>query len=476
VEEIMGVVADICRKITQLTREQIDLLDTSAGILQLVADLAHAQVTLFCRVKDTYMVIAAQAKPNTSFIQYKSNLLGATVSSSEEPLVWRTITSGERIRGQREWALGMEALAMQTFPLYDTEGSIIAAISFEFSADDAAAGDHATVVETAYMLLTAPRSAAAEVIYRPLSARDGVLIVDQRGQIVFANAAASSIYKVLGLGRIVGRRVYDRQLSIRLAQKAANSRQPQEAEMEVGNIVLIQRAIPVVKANQTLRTVVVIADITEIRKREKELLIKSAVIQEIHHRVKNNLQTIASLLRLQARRTPSAEVKEALRESVNRILSISVVHEFLSQQDAEFIDVAEVAKNILDLVIQSMLEPNFNIQTVFNGQKMILPSDQAISLALVVNELIQNSIEHGFIGRNEGVIGVDMMARKDAYQIEIWDDGIGLPPDFNQQGLNSLGLQIIKTLVENDLGGRFELFSQKGTRARITVPRAKEEG
>jgi two-component sensor histidine kinase/PAS domain-containing protein len=473
----MGIIADVCRKITVLDPEQIEAIDFNAGMLQLVADLAHAQVTVYARARqENFLVIVAQAKSNTSFIQYKPNLLGTTVNSSEEPLVWRTITAGEHITGQREWALGMEVLGMQTLPLYDSNNNTIGVISFEYSVEDATTGDNTIVIETAYMLLTSPRSGTVDAIYRPLSNRDGIIIVDERGQIVFANAAAASIYKVFGLGRMTGRRIYERQVNILLAQKAANTRQPQEAELEIGNIILAQRAIPIVRGNQTVRTIVIVADITEVKKKEKELLVKSAVIQEIHHRVKNNLQTIASLLRLQARRTKSSEVKAALRESVNRILSISIVHEFLSQQDAEYIDVAEVAKNILDLVIQNMLEPDFNIQTVFNGEKIVLPSDQAISLALGINELIQNSIEHGFIGRREGVIGVDMATTKDAYQIEIWDNGIGLPPDFSQRGSSSLGLQIIKTLVEHDLGGTFRLYSENGTHACITVPRSKEGG
>lgn len=469
----MGIVGDICRKTTALAAAQIDGIETSAAGLQFVADLAHAQVTVYARAQEeNLLVTVAQAKPHTSFIQYRPNLLGTTVGAAEEPLIWRTVTTGEPIRGQREWALGAEVLAMQTFPLRDVAGEVIAAVSFEFSGEDTAAGDHGILIETAYLLL----SSGAAGSHRPLSARDGILVIDDRGQVVYATAAAASIYKIFGAGRVVGRRVYDRQFNLRLALKAATTRQPQESEQEIGSIVLAQRAIPVLKGGQTDRTVLIVADITEIRKKEKELLIKAAVIQEIHHRVKNNLQTIASLLRLQARRSPSPEVKAALGESVNRILSISVVHEFLSQQDAEYIDVSEVAKNILDLVIENMLEPDFNIQTVFNGQKMVLPSDQAISLALVINELIQNAIEHGFVGRREGVIGVDIATAKGAHHIEIWDNGIGLPPDFSQKGSSSLGLQIIRTLIENDLGGSFRLYSNNGTHASITVPRGAEGG
>lgn len=472
----MGIVGDVCRKTTALNAEQIEALEVVADALQIAADLAHAQVTVYARAREaSFLVIIAQAKPHTSFIQYKPNLLGTTVSATEEPLIWRTITTGEHISGEREWALGMEVLAMQTFPVPDAAGQTVAAVSFEFGIEDDAAGDHSILIETAYQFLTSARVAAGTV-YRPLSVREGIIILDDRGRVVYANTAAASIYKLFGVGRIIGRRVYDRQVNLRLALKAASTRQPQESELEIGSVILAQRAFPIIRGGQTVRTIMIVADITEVKKKEKELLIKSAVIQEIHHRVKNNLQTIASLLRLQARRTPSAEVKAALRESVNRILSISVVHEFLSQQDAEFIDVSEVAKNILDLVIENMLEPDFNVQTVFNGQRMVLPSDKAISLALAINELIQNSIEHGFVGRREGVIGVEIVTLKDAYQIDIWDNGIGLPPDFGQKESNSLGLQIIKTLVENDLGGTFRLQSRNGTRASIIVPCSTEGG
>ncbi len=471
----MKVIEDICHKITALKQAQIAQLIQYEQILPLAADLAHAQATMYVKARsENMLVIAAQVKPNTSFIQYKPKLLGTTVFISEEPLIWRTFETGRPISGQREWALGM-SLDMQTYPVYDTSGTIIAVISFETSLEEARAEGHSVLIETAYKLFKADRVRDAK-FYRPLTASDGVIVIDENGAIIFASPAAAGIYKVLGIGQLVGRKIHDRKIAMRLAQKAILSKAPCEAEFEAGNITLVQRAIPIIIRGQIIRCVVIVSDVTELKKKEKELLIKSAVIQEIHHRVKNNLQTIASLLRLQARRTKSQEVKAALRESVNRILSISVVHEFLSQQDAEFIDVAEVAKNILDLVIQNMLEPDFNLQTVFNGQTVILPSEQASSLALVINELIQNSIEHGFVGRREGLIGLDIKNHTDSYEIEIYDNGIGIPPDFKPQASSSLGLHIVRTLIESDVGGSFRLYSDNGTHASITIPRAPEGG
>lgn len=472
----MVVAGDICRKMTALAPAQIAVLDNICSILGLASDLAHAQVTVYVKSnQENSVVIVAQANPNTSFIQQKSNLLGTNVYLAEEPLVWRTITTGEVIRGQREWALGMW-MEMQVYPVRDASGNVMAAVSFESSMEEAKLESHQLLVETARLMLATVRLPIRSKLYRCLSASDGIIFVDEQGKIIFANSTADSIYKVLAVGRIVGRRIYERQAHMGLAQKAMARQEACETELIAGNMTLVQRAIPIILNGVSLCTVVIMTDVTELKKKEKELLIKSAVIQEIHHRVKNNLQTIASLLRLQSRRTKSPEVKAALKESVNRISSISVVHEFLSQQDAEFIDVAEVTKNILELVIQNMLEPDFNLQTNFNGQTVILPSEQASSLALVINELIQNSIEHGFVGRREGLIGVEIATLDDVYKIEIYDNGIGMPPDFNPQMSNSLGLQIVRTLIESDVGGSFELYNDQGTHACIIIPRKVEGG
>jgi len=472
----MVVAGDICRKMTTLAPAQIAVLDNICSILGLASDLAHAQVTVYAKTCfENSLVIVAQVKPNTSFVQQKSTVHGSTVHAAEEPLIWRTINTGEAVRGQREWALGMW-MEMQVYPVRDASNNVIAAVSFEASMEEAQLDSHQLLVETAQLMLATVKIPSSSKAYRPLSASDGIIIVDDQGKIIFANSTADSIYKVMAVGHIVGRRIYERQAHMGLAQKAMAGQQAFETELTAGKITLVQRAIPVIVNGVSVCIVVILTDVTELKKKEKELLIKSAVIQEIHHRVKNNLQTIASLLRLQARRTTSQEVKAALRESVNRISSISVVHEFLSQQDAEFIDVAEVTKNILELVIQNMLEPDFNLQTRFNGQTVIFPSEQASSLALVINELIQNSIEHGFTGRREGLIGVEIATLEDVYKIKIYDNGIGMPIDFNPQTSNSLGLQIVRTLIESDVGGSFEMYNDQGTHACITIPRKVEGG
>ena len=468
----MSSLIDICHNMTALSVVQIDILDKLKHTYPLVADIAHAQLTVYVKsAKENKLLILSQIKPNTNFSQYRANHKPENqVNISEEPLVWHTLSTGNLIQGKREWAWGF-MMDMYTYPIYDYYGKIIACVSFETNWKDLKIEGYSYLLETAYAMISNAKFPLDHEVYRPLSASDGIIITDKHGKITFANIAARSIYKVLGVGEMLGHHMFDREITMHIKKETTHLQRPYEKEMEIGNLVLVQRSIPIYDNQRLFRTVIIVSDVTELKKKEKELLIKSAVIQEIHHRVKNNLQTIASLLRLQSRRTNSPEVKAALKESVNRILSISVVHEFLSQQDAEIIDVVEVAKNILDLVMQNMLEPDFKLETKFKGETIILPSEHASSLALVINELIQNSIEHGFVGHNEGIIGLEIVRDRENYLIDLYDNGTGLPENFQKHASKSLGLQIVRTLIEDDLGGTFALYSDNGTHAKINIPR-----
>jgi two-component system, sensor histidine kinase PdtaS len=196
------------------------------------------------------------------------------------------------------------------------------------------------------------------------------------------------------------------------------------------------------------------------------------MIQEVHHRVKNNLQSVASLLRLQARRSVSTEARAVLADSVNRILSIAVVHEFLSEHSSNVINVREVAQRIINQVIQSAVGPEKRVHGSVEGTSIYLPSQQATSCALVLNELLLNSVEHGFRGRDRGSIQVGLQDDGDRVTITVADDGGGLPPEFGARGEDSLGLTIVRTLVESDLKGQFDIRSAQGTLATVTFPKA----
>jgi two-component system, sensor histidine kinase PdtaS len=200
-----------------------------------------------------------------------------------------------------------------------------------------------------------------------------------------------------------------------------------------------------------------------------QLMVRSAVIQEMHHRVKNSLQTVASLLRIQLHRKDEGTPREMLQESINRIVSIAAVHDLLATEALDEVNLREVAETILHLTGQSLLRPGQRIRFSVNGPKVPVPSQKASSVALILNELMQNALEHGFAGREEGWLEANVSRRGDEVTLEVLNDGEPVPSGFDPRESPNLGLQIVNSLAQNDLGGRFTLASEGGvTRAVVT--------
>ena len=464
------IISDYCRRYTNLPGMKINLLQRINKVLPLVADLTYAHIAVYAKSKQkNNFVVVSTIEPHTAFNPFKQFLLGKTVPYIQEPLLKKSMDTKKKCYGQRELDFG-KFLNMYTYPVIDDDNDVIAIICFEVNSEDTKKNGFSRLMRTALVLLKNADRDIDSHMYKSISSRDGIIITDKDERIIFANLAAARIYHVLGINNLIGCHIFDRQLTMYITKETILNKHPYEKEIEAGNLIIIKRDIPIMEAGNLVTRIIILSDVTEIRKKDKELLIKSAVIQEIHHRVKNNLQTIASLLRLQSRRSNSPEVKEALQESINRILSISVVHEFLSQQGEENINVAEVTTNILTLIKQNMLDSSFNLTAEISGNNIILPSQQASSLALIINELILNSIEHGFEGRNSGLIGLNITQNSIAYIIELYDNGCGLPENFDAQSTKSLGLQIVRNLVEGDIGGTFTLYNDNGTHALITIP------
>ncbi len=201
------------------------------------------------------------------------------------------------------------------------------------------------------------------------------------------------------------------------------------------------------------------------------LVVKSAMVREMHHRVKNNLQMIAMLLRLQMREGREVSGREVLTETINRILSIAAVHEILAAEGLHQVAVREMLDRVVHTVTQTLAPPGFALDVRIEGDDVSLPSQQATSLALVVNELLQNAMEHAFPGRSGGQVVIVLMLGPASLRVEVRDDGVGLPEGFSPGRSADLGLQIVHTLVQGDLKGRISFTNAGGTRAVITMPR-----
>ena len=448
-------------------------LKSIMSILNFASDLSHAQISIYLNLpSEKALVVLAQAKPETAFVYYRKENIGKNIAYIDEPLIFHAFNVGSAVQGKREWASGMFT-NMYLHPL-TLDNHIFAVVALEFVDSLQCYPSQGLFMKIAIELLENPEQLDVNLIKERLSTRDGMIVVNKEGLIIGLNNIIQNIYLTLGVSKIISRRITDRKLFLDGLISAYKSNLATAYELKKDNQIFAQRLIPLTKNKLLKFAIIIMVDITELKKRDTQLLVKSAVIQEIHHRVKNNLQTIASLLRIQARRTDSPETKLALKESINRILSISVVHEFLSQQDQDLIDVQIVGRNIFELIIKNMLDPAIQITTKFYGNTIILPSEQANSIALVINELTQNAVEHAFIGREQGFISLSIYITPKSYCIEIQDDGTGLPQNFCLEQTGSLGLQIVKTLVESDLGGKFSLMNNLGTLARIVIPKNKE--
>jgi two-component sensor histidine kinase len=190
--------------------------------------------------------------------------------------------------------------------------------------------------------------------------------------------------------------------------------------------------------------------------------------REIHHRVKNNLQIIASVLRLQMRREDSVSAQTALGGAITRIMGMVQVHDLLSQKDARRLDLRELLERLLDLNVQAFMMPGQAIRPKTTGESVVVDADQAVSLALAANELIVNALKHAFAGRREGTIEAHVEARGRDVEVSIEDDGVGLPEGFTLSGSSNLGLRLVQSVAREDLHGEFSIApGRRGARAEI---------
>ncbi len=308
---------------------------------------------------------------------------------------------------------------------------------------------------------------------------DGVVRVQPGGVVTYASPNAITGFRRLGAqGDVEGE---DFEQLIRTLWRGVEEvgqtvqsdlKQQRSVEFDVEHQRASMRFVllPLHVHGESLGMLVLCRDTTDIRRRDRMLVTKDATIREIHHRVKNNLQTVAALLRMQSRRLTSEEGREALRDATRRVSSIAVVHDTLSHSFDEDLAFDAVCDRILRMV-GDLASASGQVDAQRVGSFGVIPADAATSLAMVITELCQNAIEHG-LGSGSGCI--EVRPRRDAGElvIDVVDDGVGLPGDFVLGNQTSLGLAIISTLV-SDLGGTIAMSRRDdgpGTLARVALP------
>ncbi len=484
----MSVLSSLARRHTALSGREIDHLHHLVADWQLIADLNFADLLLFGSLRDREAyVVLAQVRPYPAQTLYQEDMVGTIIEAPDRERVRAAFAEGRIVReGDPEWRDGTP-IREEAIPV-SMEATVIAVISAEQNLATArtpsqlelsylqAAGDLEQM--TAEGTFPFPSSDEREISPR---VGDGFMRLDAGGVIVYASPNAVSAYRRLGVtANLIGEHIAKLEFDEEATLEALKRGRPVEDEVDASGAWVYRRFIPIIHAGQVTGAIGILRDITELRHRDRMLLLKDATIREIHHRVKNNLQTVASLLRLQGRRLGSVEAKEALEESVRRISSIALVHETLSQDSHERVDFDHVVSRVVEMIQEGFAQPERPIRFRIDGRSGDLPSEVATPLALIIAELIQNAFEHAFGTESRTVsVTVEMARRPEELRLRVSDDGIGLPSGFVLERDSNLGLQIVRTLVESELSGTIGVTGgASGTQVEVVIPitRARAEG
>jgi two-component system, sensor histidine kinase PdtaS len=473
---------EICLKHTNLTERHVGKIEEVAAQLQKMADLAQSNVFIDCLTdKENTAIVVAEACPQSGTSLYSQSVVGCFAYESYEPGVLRTLRTGLSTIRNRAITQEGKSVKQSVVPIHGEDGFVIAALIMEQDISAQIKRDkqlnilNQTTKELSHLLIgmTEEESFLSDMI------QESLYVTDIEGRILYANAhGINFILEMGGSEDIIGFPIQER-LAF-LVDMNGFGHGTLFQEITVGNKVLEVKSVWVRNISSravldsmppfspTIGSILVIRDITELREKERQLMVKSTVIKEIHHRVKNNLQTVASLLRLQMRRGVPEEAKKLFEESLNRISSIASVHEILSNTGLDQVEMRVLVEKIGKMLVLNSSVDETKIEIKFRGESFRLKSDKAVSFALILNELILNSMEHAFIGKRSGKIRVEVFVEYGTAQVLVLDDGVGYS---GPQGRPTLGLQIVQTLTEHDLFGAFTIErTHEGTKATVSFP------
>ncbi|WP_227712759.1 sensor histidine kinase [Nanchangia anserum] len=467
-----------------LTREDINRLHVLISDWQVLADFALADAVLWIPSPDGRFLAVAQCRPATGATIHLDDVVGLYSSPMRSAQLSQAMSEGQpHYAPDMRWA-GSYSVSEIHVPVR-VDDRIVAVVSLETSSQSLrrnaeSLGWFDDVTRALSHMLAAGRypyeSAPTSSNHGIPRVSDGALFLDNDGVVHHVTPNARSCFRRLGVSKSLEGRVLaeaitelldgvshvDETLAVVVMGRAA---WVSEVESPSGTVSL--RALPLVVDGHRAGAALLCRDVSEMRRRERELLSKDATIREIHHRVKNNLQTVSSLLRMQARRSDNPEVKQALGEAERRVATISQVHQELSQNIDETVNFDSMMERLIRMAA-SAATPDQHIRTAISGTFGRVDADAASALAVVLAELVTNAVEHGFEGRESGTVTVQSARSNGHAEISVIDDGAGIPEGAARSGL---GTQIVHTLVGSELHGTIEWANRPegGTEVRIAA-------
>lgn len=453
----MDVIYELCRQYTDLFDDEIGSIRMMSSVLQSLANLEDADVFVDCPVENGDSIVVAEAKPSGVPSSYKNSVVGMMAKKENEPAVARTMRLGIPTKHMKALTQENTYVIQSVEPIKNGTRLIGVLIREKRMEEQYALGERLHLSEQSYKTIADVLTHMGdENSWLTECIEEALIMINNEGVVSFRNSIAKVLYKNLGYVEDVLGQMYENICLIKSDRKGENQ-QKSFTEINVGKYTL--SISNVFLGRNDVDFAVIIKDITWMREQEKELILKSVAIKEMHHRVKNNLQTIASLLRLQVRRTDSEETRIVLKETMNRILSIAVTHQLLAQSGIDYVNIGEVILNIKNNVTRYFFKPQYNIEVILEGDDFEVESDIATSVALVINEILQNSLKYAFIDQDSGVVRIVVMKGSLYSKIKICDNGCGFDVKNMKQG--GLGLNIVHSLVEDKLHGNLKIKSNK---------------
>lgn len=459
-----GMLKSLCRQYTDLTDGDIEVLERMSVMLQMLANLEDADIFIDCPTATGDAIVVAEAKPQSVPSSYKKTVVGLLAKAENEPAVARTFKLGVATKQMK--AVTQESThVIQSVEPIENEGRVIGVLIREKHANGEQVASERLhfSTESFERMANVIEHMTDENNWLPECIDEALILVNKAGRVIFRNTLACALYKKLGYIEDILGQHYENIRLIETDKSGDDARDGYTAvETLVGSYSLSIKCIYV--ESEEIDFAVIIRDMTFVREQEKQLILKSVAIKEMHHRVKNNLQTIASLLRLQIRRTANEETRQVLGESMNRILSIAATHELLARSGVDQVMIGEVIVNIKNTAVRYFASQHLDLNISLEGDDFQVDSDIATSVALIINELLQNSLKYAFVGRRSGHVRI-IVTQGELYSlIEVIDNGCGF--DTAAARTDRLGLSIVETLVKDKLRGSLTLRSSaEGTYA-----------
>jgi two-component system, sensor histidine kinase PdtaS len=467
----MATIGELIRSHTTLTRDDSAHLHQLVSEWGMLADFCFSDLVLHVPSADDRWLVVAQVRPATGQTIFLEDLVGTWVLDDQRGILDEAVRTGQIVTGELSLPELDDPARIAAIPIRRSDAPIAVLTQVGSSRSGRQAGQlernytaifqrfASMISEGAFPFLgkVADSSAAPRV-------GDGVMVLDAEARVEYASPnAVSALHRVGISANAVGQTLAELGFIDSPVRQAYERRAPVIEEFEqTADVTLLARCLPILANGEVTGGVLLLRDVTELRRRDRLLLSKDATIREIHHRVKNNLQTISSLLRLQARRLTSPEAKAAVGESVRRIRTIALVHETLSREPGEDVAFIEIVRPLLRLAEEGLQSPDRPVRFVVHGDGGRLPATIATPLSVVLTELLQNAVDHGFPeGSAGGTVVVQLANDGDQLRIRVVNDGRGLEPNFDIDAATGLGLSIVRTLVTTELGGTIEMRAGK---------------